>query len=201
MISHTNDFLPPSPAPCSSPTSPLASPISQLKLSSSFDKTDKQKSSNKASVKKSKKKSHSSPSPASAADCSSSIYYGIERSLQLYRGNIKQLTEYLSTLSPDKLFKGANGRMLESNVIADLLLSVTLCYGTLLSDWDRVYLWYEFCSTDLPSKEFNFIILLLSNEQKDEMRKGLLSSRERIQDDEENSSRLDEILKKFQLDR
>lgn len=90
--------------------------------------------------------------------------------------------------------------MLESSVIADLLLSVTLCYGTLLCDWDRVFLWYEYCSTDLPSKEFNFIILLLSNEQKDEMRRGLLSSRDRFrEDDEENSFRLDEILKKFQL--
>jgi hypothetical protein len=202
MASQIKDSPPPSPATCSSPASSLASPISQLKLSLSFDR--QKSSSSKGAVKKSKKnKNTSSPATSATADSSSSICYGIERSLQLYRGNVKQLTEYLSTLSPDKLFKGSSGRMLESNVIADLLLSVTLCYGTLLSDWDRVFLWYESCSRDLPTKEFNFIILLLSNEQKEEMRTGLLSSRDRGgggQEDEENSLRLEEIFKKYQLD-
>lgn len=173
--------------------SPPMSPISTLKLTSSVEKKEKQKQTAKsATSKKSKKKEVSSSSEPT------SVCYGIERSLQLYRGNIKQLTEYLASLSPDKIFKGSNstnGGMLESSVIADLLLSVTLCYGTVLSDWDRVFYWYESCSTTISSKEFKFILMLLSNDQKDEMRRCLESSRGVSGEDE----RLDSILRTYEL--
>lgn len=166
--------------------SPPMSPISQLKLTSPVEKKEKQRITKVGSTKKGKKKD--------IQTAEASVCYGIERSLQLYRGNTKQLAEYLSTLSPEKIFKGSSGA-LESSVIADLLLSVTLCYGTLLADWDRVYSWYESCSTCIASKEFNFIVMLLSNEQKDEMRRSLEISREIYGEQD----RLDSILKTYQL--
>jgi hypothetical protein len=185
------------------------SPISQLKLSSSSSSADKREKhkpmSGKGGSKKLKKKETSS---SHASESSSTVCYGIERSLQLYRSNVKQLTEYLSTLSPEKVFKqclgpgassSSSGVMLESSVIADLLLAVSLCYGTLLSDWDRVYRWYEICSADLPSKEFDFILLLLTKEQKNEMRNVLMSSQVRGEGEEGEGERLDRILRTYRL--
>jgi hypothetical protein len=196
-----------------SPANPISaspcSPISQLKLtfSPSFptDKKEKHKpTSGKGgggAKKKLKKKESSSSafsdSSPSASSTSTSVCYGIERSLQLYRSNVKQLTEYLSTLSPEKIFKSSG--MLESSVIVDLLLAVSFCYGTLLSDWMKVYQWYELCSADLSLKEFNFMILLLTKEQKDEMREVLMSSQERAEEEEDGGERLARILRTYQL--
>ena len=125
---------------------------------SSVNKKSGSKSTSKGSDKK-KKKARKNDANERA---STSAVYGIERSLLNYRGNDALLANYLSTLDPYVVFPSEKSSILEADVVVDLLLSVSRCYGDMRGNWDTVLSWFAAASS---LSSFSFIKSLLSTQQ------------------------------------
>jgi hypothetical protein len=107
-----------------------------------------------------KKKKKTTGSSGQASD--SGVVYGVERSLLAYRNNEALLTEYLNTLTPAVVFPSEKSSVLEADVVVELLLAVSKCYGEKQGMWGSVLTWF---SAVVSLSSFGFIKSLLSEQQ------------------------------------
>lgn len=116
----------------------------------------KKKSSSASTVEKKKKKKKSS------GESHNSAVYGIERALLSYRSNDTLLAEYLSTLDCSTVFPSQKSSVLEADVVVDLLVAISRCFGTLQGKWEVVLTWFHSaCSIS----SFGFVKSLFSEQQ------------------------------------
>lgn len=134
---------------------------------------EKTSSTQKKPLKKKNSSISTSSNNSNSNINSGNPFYGIEKSLQLYRNNILQLTNYLNTLNYSKFVEYINEInsnsiqiTIESSVVVDLLYSIGICYGRYQNRWNYVLKWFELF---FKLNSFLFIKMLFTKTEKDNL--------------------------------